>query len=59
MTSNPTKKRWLQFFDHARLERTDELLLKVGALSLLLETARRRASSVDAMEPAEGILLIL
>ncbi|XP_051119264.1 auxin transport protein BIG [Andrographis paniculata] len=33
-------------------------LLKSGALSLLLETARR-AFSVDAMEPAEGILLIV
>lgn len=33
-------------------------LLKLGALSLLLETARR-AFSVDAMEPAEGILLIV
>lgn len=33
-------------------------LLKLGALSLLLEIARR-AFSVDAMEPAEGILLIV
>ncbi|KAK2986274.1 hypothetical protein RJ640_021843 [Escallonia rubra] len=33
-------------------------LLDLGALSLLLETARR-AFSVDAMEPAEGILLIV
>ncbi|XP_027153889.1 auxin transport protein BIG [Coffea eugenioides] len=33
-------------------------LLKLGALSLLLETARR-AFFVDAMEPAEGILLIV
>ncbi|KAK6154972.1 hypothetical protein DH2020_009220 [Rehmannia glutinosa] len=33
-------------------------LLKLGALGLLLETARR-AFSVDAMEPAEGILLIV
>lgn len=33
-------------------------LLRLGALSLLLETARR-AFSVDAMEPAEGILLIV
>ncbi|XP_073156563.1 auxin transport protein BIG [Henckelia pumila] len=33
-------------------------LLSLGALSLLLETARR-AFSVDAMEPAEGILLIV
>uniref|UniRef100_A0A5B7A7H0 Putative auxin transport protein BIG n=1 Tax=Davidia involucrata TaxID=16924 RepID=A0A5B7A7H0_DAVIN len=33
-------------------------LLRLGALSVLLETARR-AFSVDAMEPAEGILLIV
>ncbi|KAK3129243.1 hypothetical protein QOZ80_6BG0474630 [Eleusine coracana subsp. coracana] len=33
-------------------------LLCLGALGLLLETARR-AFSVDAMEPAEGILLIV
>ncbi|XP_057769810.1 auxin transport protein BIG [Salvia miltiorrhiza] len=33
-------------------------LLSLGALGLLLETARR-AFSVDAMEPAEGILLIV
>ncbi|GAV60100.1 ZZ domain-containing protein/E3_UbLigase_R4 domain-containing protein [Cephalotus follicularis] len=33
-------------------------LLRLGALFLLLETARR-AFSVDAMEPAEGILLIV
>ncbi|KAI3768455.1 hypothetical protein L2E82_19139 [Cichorium intybus] len=33
-------------------------LLKLGALSLLLEIARR-AFSVDAIEPAEGILLIV
>lgn len=33
-------------------------LLKLGALTLLLETARR-AFIVDAMEPAEGILLIV
>ncbi|XP_010694206.2 auxin transport protein BIG [Beta vulgaris subsp. vulgaris] len=33
-------------------------LLRLGALSLLLETARR-AFSVDAMEAAEGILLIV
>ncbi|XP_042008662.1 auxin transport protein BIG-like [Salvia splendens] len=33
-------------------------LLGLGALVLLLETARR-AFSVDAMEPAEGILLIV
>ncbi|GER49260.1 E3 ubiquitin-protein ligase UBR4 [Striga asiatica] len=33
-------------------------LLRLGALGLLLETARR-AFSVDAMEPAEGILLIV
>ncbi|KAG6408148.1 hypothetical protein SASPL_131151 [Salvia splendens] len=33
-------------------------LLSLGALVLLLETARR-AFSVDAMEPAEGILLIV
>ncbi|KAL2618196.1 hypothetical protein AAZX31_08G246400 [Glycine max] len=33
-------------------------LLKLGALGLLLEAARR-AFSVDAMEPAEGILLIV
>ena len=32
--------------------------LKIGALGLLLETARR-AFSVDAMEPAEGILLMV
>lgn len=32
--------------------------LRLGALGLLLETARR-AFSVDAMEPAEGILLIV
>ncbi|CAF2308907.1 unnamed protein product [Brassica napus] len=35
MTSNPTKKRWLQFFDHARLERTDELLLKANKIVLI------------------------
>ncbi|PKA57546.1 Auxin transport protein BIG [Apostasia shenzhenica] len=33
-------------------------LLRFGALGLLLETARR-AFSVEAMEPAEGILLIV
>ncbi|OMO52577.1 Zinc finger, ZZ-type [Corchorus capsularis] len=33
-------------------------LLRLGALVVLLETARR-AFSVDAMEPAEGILLIV
>ena len=33
-------------------------LLRLGALGLLLETARR-AFSADAMEPAEGILLIV
>lgn len=33
-------------------------LLQLGALGLLLETARR-AFAVDAMEPAEGILLIV
>lgn len=33
-------------------------LLRLGALSLLLEIARR-AFSVDAIEPAEGILLIV
>lgn len=33
-------------------------LLRLGALGLLLETARS-AFSVDAMEPAEGILLIV
>ncbi|KAL5582074.1 hypothetical protein UlMin_014516 [Ulmus minor] len=33
-------------------------LLRLGGLGLLLETARR-AFSVDAMEPAEGILLIV
>ncbi|KAF3783370.1 Auxin transport protein [Nymphaea thermarum] len=33
-------------------------LLRLGALELLLDTARR-AFSVDAMEPAEGILLIV
>ncbi|WOK95227.1 auxin transport protein BIG [Canna indica] len=33
-------------------------LLRLGALGLLLETARR-AFSVDAFEPAEGILLIV
>ncbi|KAK9038974.1 hypothetical protein V6N11_023815 [Hibiscus sabdariffa] len=33
-------------------------LLRLGALGLLLETARR-AFSVDAMEPSEGILLIV
>ncbi|KAF8389895.1 hypothetical protein HHK36_024413 [Tetracentron sinense] len=33
-------------------------LLGLGALGLLLETARR-AFSVDAMEPAEGILLLV
>ncbi|XP_059670492.1 auxin transport protein BIG [Cornus florida] len=33
-------------------------LLSLGALNVLLETARR-AFSVDAMEPAEGILLIV
>ncbi|CAG7908934.1 unnamed protein product, partial [Brassica rapa] len=35
MTSNPTKKRWLQFFDQARLERTDELLLKAKKIVLM------------------------
>lgn len=33
-------------------------LLRLGALGLLLDTAKR-AFSVDAMEPAEGILLIV
>lgn len=33
-------------------------LLRLGALGMLLDTARR-AFSVDAMEPAEGILLIV
>lgn len=33
-------------------------LLRLGALGLLLDTARR-AFAVDAMEPAEGILLIV
>lgn len=33
-------------------------LLQLGALGLLLETARR-AFTIDAMEPAEGILLIV
>lgn len=33
-------------------------MLRLGALGLLLDTARR-AFSVDAMEPAEGILLIV
>ncbi|GLJ18302.1 hypothetical protein SUGI_0323850 [Cryptomeria japonica] len=35
-----------------------QALLRLGALALLLETARR-AFSVDAVEPAEGILLIV
>jgi E3 ubiquitin-protein ligase UBR4 len=35
-----------------------QALLRLGALTLLLETARR-AFSVDAVEPAEGILLIV
>ncbi|CAI0553248.1 unnamed protein product [Linum tenue] len=41
-----------------RIRENRRALLKLGALGLLLETARR-AFSVDAMEPAEGILLIV
>ncbi|WCJ25516.1 auxin transport protein (BIG) [Euphorbia peplus] len=41
-----------------KIKENRRALLKLGALSLLLETARR-AFSVDAMEPAEGILLIV
>lgn len=41
-----------------KIQENRRALLKLGALGLLLETARR-AFSVDAMEPAEGILLIV
>lgn len=41
-----------------KIRENRQALLKLGALGLLLETARR-AFSVDAMEPAEGILLIV
>ncbi|CAN1826681.1 Auxin transport protein BIG [Linum perenne] len=41
-----------------RIRENRHALLKLGALGLLLETARR-AFSMDAMEPAEGILLIV
>ncbi|CAN0876126.1 Auxin transport protein BIG [Linum grandiflorum] len=41
-----------------RIRENRHALLKLGALGLLLETARR-AFAVDAMEPAEGILLIV
>ncbi|KAL8161170.1 hypothetical protein V2J09_012659 [Rumex salicifolius] len=41
-----------------KIRENRRVLLRLGALGLLLETARR-AFSVDAMEPAEGILLIV
>ncbi|PHT57002.1 Auxin transport protein BIG [Capsicum baccatum] len=41
-----------------KIKENRKALLKLGALGLLLETARR-AFFVDAMEPAEGILLIV
>ncbi|KAL5723323.1 RING-type E3 ubiquitin transferase [Ranunculus cassubicifolius] len=41
-----------------KIKENRRALLRLGALGLLLETARR-AFSVDAMEPAEGILLIV
>ncbi|XP_020102857.1 auxin transport protein BIG isoform X2 [Ananas comosus] len=41
-----------------KIRENRQALLRLGALGLLLDTARR-AFSVDAMEPAEGILLIV
>lgn len=41
-----------------KIRENRKALLRLGALGLLLETARR-AFLVDAMEPAEGILLIV
>lgn len=41
-----------------KIRENRQALLKLGALGLLLETARH-AFSVDAIEPAEGILLIV
>ncbi|KAL9261274.1 Auxin transport protein BIG-like protein, partial [Drosera capensis] len=41
-----------------KIRENRQALLRLGALGLLVETARR-AFSVDAMEPAEGILLIV
>eukprot|EP01018_Ginkgo_biloba_P024431 Gb_03145 [translate_table: standard] len=41
-----------------KIRENRQALLRLGALALLLETARR-AFSVDAVEPAEGILLIV
>ncbi|XP_042440937.1 auxin transport protein BIG-like [Zingiber officinale] len=41
-----------------KIRENRQALLKLGALGLLLETARR-AFAVDAFEPAEGILLIV
>lgn len=41
-----------------KIRENRQALLRLGALGLLLETARR-AFSIDAMEPAEGILLIV
>ncbi|KAF9624456.1 hypothetical protein IFM89_011464 [Coptis chinensis] len=41
-----------------KIKENRRALLRLGALGLLLETARR-AFSVEAMEPAEGILLIV
>ncbi|XP_008230303.1 PREDICTED: auxin transport protein BIG [Prunus mume] len=41
-----------------KIRENRQALLRLGALGLLLETARH-AFSVDAMEPAEGILLIV
>ncbi|PIA63273.1 hypothetical protein AQUCO_00200948v1 [Aquilegia coerulea] len=41
-----------------KIKENRRALLRLGALGLLLDTARR-AFSVDAMEPAEGILLIV
>uniref|UniRef100_A0A1J3J544 Auxin transport protein BIG n=1 Tax=Noccaea caerulescens TaxID=107243 RepID=A0A1J3J544_NOCCA len=49
----------LDLLNHCcKIRENRRALLRLGALSLLLETARR-AFSVDAMEPAEGILLIV
>ncbi|XP_010525132.1 PREDICTED: auxin transport protein BIG [Tarenaya hassleriana] len=49
----------LNLLNHCcKIRENRRALLRLGALSLLLETARR-AFSVDAMEPAEGILLIV
>ncbi|KAB2613738.1 auxin transport protein BIG-like [Pyrus ussuriensis x Pyrus communis] len=61
MISSPTKSSWsvLNLLMHCcKIRENRRALLRLGALGLLLETARR-AFSVDAMEPAEGILLIV